>query len=641
LNTMNKTIRFSSRLLTPTLVILVLLNLALLIGLASAFLFPNAASTSRLTPAGAAAQPMQATPSPSLEPTVQPSHTPEPALSPVALQADPLQQSGIIILSMRDGNYNHLFAYHPQHLPLTRLTEAAWDDIHPALSPDGSLLAYSSRRNGYWDLYVMNLADGSLARITDTPAYDGAPAWSPDGHWLAYESYVDGQLDIFIRSTTDPAQQPIRLTEDPAVDSMPHWSPDGRRIAFVSTRSGEEEIWVANLDQTDDRFFNVSRAIHVRQVAPRWSPDGRYLAWAAEKDGESTLMVWHLQDPSSSAFPIGAGHLPVWSPDGQILLSEIRRPNRVALGGYDVLSRSMRYPASELPASIQGIDWKAGALPNLFRSLTLSEYAHLPAGPLWLPSISIDPTLPHGRQGIAPLKDVSAPYPYLHDAVDESFQALRARVGLETGWDFLSSLEEAYSPLTDPPEPGISENWLFTGRGFAINPMPFHAGWMIIIKEDYLGQTFWRVYLKTRFQDGSQGMPVRRTTWNLNARFSGISSAFEDGGSWQAVPQGYWVDFTELAGRYGWERLPALSNWRAFYPATRFNQFVLTGGLDWHSAMSEVYPPEALITATSVPTPTPTNTRTPFYRPRSTRTPTPTITPTQTATIRPTWTSAP
>jgi TolB protein len=37
-----------------------------------------------------------------------------------------------------------------------------------------------------------------------------------------------------------------------------------------------------------------------------------------------------------------------------------------------------------------------------------------------------------------------------------------------------------------------------------------------------------------------------------------------------------------MAARYGWERLPARSNWRTFFPGIRFNQFVIRGGLDWN-----------------------------------------------------------
>jgi TolB protein len=637
---MNKRSLLTPRILLPTLTVLVLLNLALLVGIGAPSLLQNGSLFPHAPIGDASARPEEDTASPSPDPSPEPSLTPEPTATFVPLPNDNHQEEGLMILAMRDGNYSHLFAYHPLYLPLTRLTDSAWDDIHPALSPDGSLLAFSSRRNGYWDLYILSLANGEISRITDTPEYDGYPSWSPDGQWLAYESYMDGQIDIFIRSVMDPENAPIRLTEDPGINHSPHWSPDGRRIAFVSTRSDEEEIWVANLDQTDDRFINISRNTDSLERAPRWSPDGRFLAWAAEKDGESNLMIWDQDHPSKHAVPAGPGHHPVWSPDGQTLLAEIRKPNGTAVAGYTVLNRSLRYPAQEFPGAVYGIDWKSGYLPELFERMSLSEYASLPAGPLWLPARSLDPPPPEGRQGVVPLEDVAVSFAYLHDAVDESFRALRDRTGMETGWDLLSSLENAYFPLTEAPAPGMENNWLLTGRGFALNPMPLHAGWMILSKEDFNGQTYWRVYLKARYQDGSQGMPVTQISWDMNARYTGGSRAYEEGGRSGTVPEGYWIDFTELAARYGWERLPALNNWRTFYPAARFNLFILSGGLDWQSAMAEIYPREALITATSVPTTTPTNTITPRTQ-RMTITLIPTQTPTQTPTNQPTWTPAP
>jgi len=109
------------------------------------------------------------------------------------------------------------------------------------------------------------------------------------------------------------------------------------------------------------------------------------------------------------------------------------------------------------------------------------------------------------------------------------------------------------------------------------------------------------------------------------------------------VPAGYWVDLTELAANFGWERLPARTNWRNFFPGVRFNQFVIRDGLDWNQAMAQIYPPEALATPTSVPTSTstPTATLVPTRTRIPTRTPTPTITPIPTQTLRPTATPTP
>jgi TolB protein len=245
--------------------------------------------------------------------------------------------------------------------------------------------------------------------------------------------------------------------------------------------------------------------------------------------------------------------------------------------------------------------------------------------------MTILPDLPTGRQVLAGLTDVQAPFPMLHDQLNESFQALRIRVGAEAGWDALASLENAFVPLTVPLSPGLGEDWLYTGRAFALNPLPVNAGWMAVIPEDFAGQRYWRIFLKARFQDGSQGKPLVSRPWDFNARASGDPQLYEQGGQLSPeVPPGYWLDFTALAAAYGWERLPALFTWRSTYAAARFNEFIFSGGLDWRAAMLELYPEEILVTPTAMIPPTHTPTSAPPWYRTSTPTDTPIAPPTLT-----------
>jgi TolB protein len=629
----------SQRLLTLTLLILISLNLVFM----SRMVFPlfnqqkaeNPFSPEEQVQAAAATL----TPSPTASPRPpQSTDTPVPILLPNALSPEEaLRAEGVLILSMRDGANAHLFAYHPLYLPLTRLTNNAWDDITPAVSPDGMKLAYSSRQNGYWDLYIFDLVSGVQSRVTDTPEYEASPTWSPDGQWIAYERYDGANLDIFIQSLTDPDLDPIQLTDDAAADRAPAWSPLGREIAFISTRTGDEEIWLARLDNVDDRFVNLSRSPLSREHFPVWSPGGEKLAWTHERNGERRLVVTDSDSLDKPAILTSESSQSAWGLDGNFLYTIAYAPNHNSLTAYLPETGRPVLPLTPLPGAVYGMTWAKGPLFGWLAE-KIQNSAPYTAEILWQPVLTktVSPT---GRQGLVLLEDVSAPQPMLHDSVDEAYAALREQIAAECGWDTLSSLENAYIALTTPPTPSIQNDWLYTGRAFAINPLLLSAGWVTIAREDFSGQTYWRVYLKARYQDGSMGMPLPEMVWDISARYSGNAVAYEEGGKLGQTPPGYWIDMTELARRYDWERLPAHINWRTFYPSIRFNQFAITGGLDWHQAMAELYPPEALVTSTSVPTAAATPTQTPRIPTRvMTATPTPTFT--LAPTRRPTWTPA-
>jgi TolB protein len=556
---------------------------------------------------------------------------------PLPAQISPLRsglESGAVILAMDDGEYSHLFAFQPGVMPFVRLTSGAWSDMTPAVSPDGKTVAFASNRDGQWDLYMMELASGRVTRLTETREYDGAPSWAPDGKWLAYETYVgdgeNGNLEVSIRSITSD-QAPIRLTEHPAADFSPSWSPGGRLLAFVSSREGKNEIWLADLDQTDSRFQKAGKMDAQEETHPAWSPDGSSLAWiATTQDGLQNLVVWDLTKPGSSPVEMGSAGWPAWTSDGRTILAVSSNPNQDYFSAYDVQSTGLALPSVPLPGSVSGLTWAAAGLP-LPLAAPLGQAALLTPTAIWEAQITPLSGVPEGRQRLVPLPDVLPDGSVLQDLVDESFNSLRRRVAAVVGWDFLSTLESSYIPLTAPVGPGDPYDWLYTGRAFAFNRAPVDAGWLAVVRQDYGRETYWRIYLRARFQDGTVGMPVHDLPWDLNARSGGDPIAYEQGGAMKTrPPAGYWVDFTRLARAYGWERLPALSTWLTDITAARFNQYVLRDNHSWLAAMEELYPRQALDTATPFPT--------------STWTTTPTITPSPTATFtrtpRPTRTSS-
>lgn len=549
----------------------------------------------------------------------------------------PKNSEEVVVLSFEEDAYAHLFAYIPNELPLTRLTTGDWDDIAPAPSPDGEKIAFASNRNGFWDLYLLELSTGETTQLTDTPDYESSPTFSPDGSFIAFESYTTDNLEIIIGPADDPLDDPIRLTTSSASDHSPAWAPDGRHIAFIS----DGEVMVADLDKTDNnRFLNVSNTNLAAESHPVWSPDGQKLAWASSATslGRTGIYVWDA-NKNVPAVWLGDGDYPAWNSNGDQIFTTLAAPNSTYFTIYDSKGKLLQ-PLEPFPMSLRGLMWANVVVPDSLVE-QYEQAARFTPAPLWAPNGEPVSEGTFGRWSLVDLQSVQAPYPQLHDLADEAFAALRRRVTEESGWDALASLENAFVPITTVLDPGYGEDWLYTGRAFAINSLMTNAGWMVAVREDFGAQTYWRLYIRAQQQDGSLGEPLHNLPWDLSARYNLDPKVYEQGGTYSDVPAGYWVDVTSLAIQYGWERQPALPNWRTYYRGARFTEFALTDGETWYAAMLELYPPEVLVTPTRLlpPTLTPTRTPLPTSTPLPTRTPRPTFTPSRTATPRPTFTS--
>ena len=525
-------------------------------------------------------------------------HTPEPSPTPVVYTHQ--SQFGVLILSIRDGADIHLFAYQPflentdngdyTALPLTRLTSGEHQDRTPAINSDGTKIAFSSNRDGQWDIYILDLQTGNTDRFTNTRAYDGNPTWSPDGQWLAYESYNQNNLDIFIQDIEGTVGS-IPLTNHPAADYAPAWSDQGRKIGFVSTRNGTEEVWFADLDSPQqDKAVRVKNLPGIDIDHPTWSSDGRYLTWSINtEEGSRSLVSWDSLQPNRDPELLGTGDWPHWAGSGNLLYTLVEDPHNTYLTAYPVgqENQGVMLPAVKIPGSCYGISWApAIVIPS-------SLDAQAGSGPklLWNPAKDEDPE----HNELVQINNLDTTFPYLHPDAADSFRTLRKRVENLMGWDFLATLENAYQPLSGPTDPRYNLDWLFTGRGMMVNDIPRLANWVVVVRENFGSETYWRIFVRTINQGGSQGMPLRDLPWDFNARYSGSNLSYENGGVIaRNIPQGYWVDFTDLAQAYGWLRFPAQSYWQFSESASRYQYFAFRQGLSLLSALEEVYTHEEI-----------------------------------------------
>jgi hypothetical protein len=144
---------------------------------------------------------------------------------------------------------------------------AEWNPTEPAISPDGTSLAFVSRRS----LYLLRgdnrsrLATGMISR----------PAFFPDGKRVAFAEGIPGQRRIVAVSVFGGDVMPLQQKDctEPAI------SPDGMKLAFACQETGAEHLWVQDL--SSGRLRRVTSG-SCDNSAPAWSMDSRSIIFASD-----------------------------------------------------------------------------------------------------------------------------------------------------------------------------------------------------------------------------------------------------------------------------------------------------------------------------------------------------------------------
>ena len=188
-------------------------------------------------------------------------------------------------------------------------------DTSPAVSPDGTRVAYVTLRhgNGSFNIVTTTLDGGELRQLTLGTRSGRVPAWSPDGTRIAY--LVRDRLHTMAADGLD-----VRVVAPgrSVVLEPPAWSPDGTRLAF---RSRDEALYIASADGPDVR--QVAEGVGNRPLwtaRPVWSPDGQRIAFLEEAGGlPSGYGILHVLDVDTGTVKrlvAGAFGPLIWSPDG-------------------------------------------------------------------------------------------------------------------------------------------------------------------------------------------------------------------------------------------------------------------------------------------------------------------------------------
>ena len=231
----------------------------------------------------------------------------------------------------------------------------------PSISPDGTELVFAAFVDGSTDddqleVFRVRAGDSEPDNLTEEPGADGAPSWSPLGDSILFESKRDGDYDIYVMDADGQNQTP--LTKNDADDRLPEWSPDGQQIAFESDRDGDNDIWI--MDANGDNPEPLTSK-DTDDGAPVWSPDGEEILYRSGAGGEGGHQAWVIGIDGSGDEPLTDEPFdvrsPAWSPDGEQIVFASERKN----GYYDLFIMEVdgggRRLLTSLPQDARGSTW--------------------------------------------------------------------------------------------------------------------------------------------------------------------------------------------------------------------------------------------------------------------------------------------
>lgn len=230
-------------------------------------------------------------PSVTPSPIVEMSPTPDNTAIPVATA---MGGSGQIAFASTRSGIAQIYLVNVDGTGEAQITNIEAGACQPAWSPDGKQLVFISPcagRGEFYEtiynessLYVINADGTGLRALTQIPGSDFEPAWSPDGKHIAFTSVREGFRQIYSLDVESLAVTLLTNTTDAVESSQPSWSPDGKRIAYMVKRVGTYQVWA--MTDTGQEAVQLARSgQQLWDYLPAWSADGKTIFFNQRREG--------------------------------------------------------------------------------------------------------------------------------------------------------------------------------------------------------------------------------------------------------------------------------------------------------------------------------------------------------------------
>lgn len=169
------------------------------------------------------------------------------------------------------------------------------EDLDPSFSPDGTKIVFAKdvHDGAGSEIFVMNADGTNPINLTNTKGSDYHPAFSLNGSMITFTTLRDGNAEIYVMVAD--GSMPINITRNPGLDEMPVWgwefnhppvlsnivvtSPinegDTARLSGEITDPDENDTFTLDIDWGDGQLgsFNYPKGTHTFELTHRYLDD--------------------------------------------------------------------------------------------------------------------------------------------------------------------------------------------------------------------------------------------------------------------------------------------------------------------------------------------------------------------------------
>jgi len=175
------------------------------------------------------------------------------------------QSGNKLAVSLSKDGHTQIYTVNADGSNLKRVSNSAGIDSEANFAPDGSIY-FMSDRSGGPQIYRMNADGGEAKRVTFTGNYNISPRVSADGKTLAYISRRDGNYQLYVMDLASGQEQRLSDSTD---DQYPSFAPNGKYIMYATQAGGRKSLAVVSVDGRVKQRL-TTQAGNIKE--PTWGP---------------------------------------------------------------------------------------------------------------------------------------------------------------------------------------------------------------------------------------------------------------------------------------------------------------------------------------------------------------------------------